>query len=145
MKRLVLLGAIALMFFFSAAAGAADAQKKEGGIFVNITSSDAVRAPMAVRFAEIGIEKGIPMTIFLNVDGVRLAVKKFHSPQCKKTGSCVQEMLAKFMKNGGRIIVCPMCLEANGYDKSDLIDGVEMGNADITFSSILASEKVISY
>jgi sulfur relay (sulfurtransferase) complex TusBCD TusD component (DsrE family) len=145
MRGFIMFGAIALMFFFSAAAGAAEVQKKEGGIFVNITSSDAIRAPMAVRFAEKGIERGIPMTIFLNVEGVRLAVKKFHSPQCKKAGSCVQEMLTKFMKNGGRVIICPMCLESNGYDKSDLIDGVEMGDAKITFTSILASDKVISY
>jgi predicted peroxiredoxin len=145
MKRVAVVGTLVLMFFFSAVAGAAGVQKKEGGIFVNLTSSDAIRAPMAVRFSSLGLERGIPMTIFLNVDGVLLAVKKFHSPQCKKAGGCVQDMLAKFMKKGGRVIVCPMCLEANGYDKSDLIDGVEIGNPEITFSGILSSDKVISY
>ena len=140
MKRLMLVLA-ALMVF----AGGAFAKEKEAGIFVNLTSSDLLKAPMAVHFAMRGLERGIPMTLFLNGEGVRLAVAKFNVPTNAKTGDDIHDMLKSFMKDGGKVIICPMCLSANGYDKSDLIEGVEMGSPDIIFPAILDSAKVISY
>ena len=49
------------------------------------------------------------------------------------------------MARGGKVLVCPMCLDALGYNKSQLIEGVEIADADKTFGAILGSDKVISY
>lgn len=140
MKKLVL--ALAALMVF---AGSALAKEKEAGIFVNLTSTDLLRAPMAVHFAMRGLERDIPMTLFLNGEGVRLAVAKFNVPTNAKTGQNIHDMLKMFMKKGGKVIICPMCLSANGYEKSDLIEGVTMGSPDIVFPAIMESEKVISY
>ena len=116
----------------------------EGGkrLFINLTSDDTARASMAIGFATRVLEqKRIPVTIFLNVDGVRLANK--HVAQCKAS----QEMLRAFIKFGGRVIVCPMCMRnVAGMDRDDLISGVEPGGPEITWPALFADNvTVLSY
>ena len=103
----------------------ADSNQK---LFVNLTSDEMNRASMAIGFStKILQEKKIPVTIFLNVEGVRLADKSI--PEHKHAnGKSLKEMLAGFMKAGGRVLVCPMCMEnVGGLSKDDLIEGVEVG------------------
>ena len=109
----------------SNAAFSADSNQK---LFVNLTSDEMNRASMAIGFStKILQEKKIPVTIFLNVEGVRLADKSI--PEHKHAnGKSLKEMLAGFMKAGGRVLVCPMCMEnVGGLSKDGLIEGVEVG------------------
>lgn len=140
MKK-VLFSLLFTLGLFSAPASAAATES----LFVNVTSSDNITGPMAVMFANKGLTKGLKMTIFLNTEGVQLAVKKYSSPICAKNGKSVQEMLAMFMKNGGRVLVCPSCMAAQGYEKADLIPGVEVSDVDKTFDAIAKSKKIISF
>jgi predicted peroxiredoxin len=96
-------------------------------------------------FAHTGLQRGIDMTIFLNTEGVKLAVKGYNHPTNAANGKNIHEMLAMFMKKGGKVIVCPMCLKAQGYDQKDLIPGMSLSDADTTFNAILDSDKVISF
>ncbi|MDX2503476.1 MAG: DsrE family protein [Gammaproteobacteria bacterium] len=116
-------------------------------LFVNLTSDDTNRAAMAVGFATKVLQKEkIPVTILLNVDAVRLADKNI--PQNKYANDkTVTEMLAGFMKAGGKVIMCPMCMKnVGGMEKSDLIPGLIMGGPDVTFPAMLAEgTTVISY
>ena len=53
----------------------------EESLFVNLSTDDLDRAAMAVNFAhKILVGREIPVTIFLNVEGVRL-VRQEHSPE----------------------------------------------------------------
>ena len=116
-------------------------------LFVNITTDDTNKSAMAVSMATLVLTtKKVPVTILLNVDAVRLADKTI--PQNKyASGETVTEMLAGFMKAGGTVIVCPMCMKnVGGMDKNDLIPGVIMGGPDVTFPALLADDTtVISY
>jgi len=123
---------------------AQEADKKES-IFINVTSSENIKAPMAIMFALKGLERKLDMTILLNVEGVQLAIKGFEAPTNARNGKTTQEMLAMFIQQGGKVLVCPMCLSALGYNKDQLIKGVTVSKADTTFGAILASDKVISY
>lgn len=140
MKKLLLTLLIGLGLMSSAAI----AEDKKS-IFINVTSSDNIKAPMAVMFANKGLQRGLDMTIFLNTEGVRLAVKGFNPPTNAQNGKNTHEMLAMFVKNGGKLLVCPMCLKSQGYDKSDLIPGAVISDADKTFDGILSNDKVISF
>ena len=119
--------------------------KEPGSILVNVTSSDNIKAPMALMFATKGLERGLKMTVWLNTEGVRLAVKGFNPPSNASNGKNTHEMIAEFIKKGGKVLVCPMCLKAQGYDKNDLVGGVTLSDADITFPAIEASDKVVSF
>jgi len=120
------------------------ADKKES-IFVNVTSSANIKSPMAMMFANKGLQRGLNMTVLLNVEGVQLAIKGFETPVNAQNGKSAQELLKMFIAKGGKVLVCPMCLDALGYDKSQLIEGVEIADGDKTFGAILSSDKVISY
>jgi len=116
-------------------------------LFVNLTSDDTNRAAMAVGMATKILKKQkIPVTIFLNVEAVRLADKTI--PQNKYANDkTVTEMLLGFMKAGGKVIMCPMCMKnVGGMEKSQMIPGIVMGGPDVTFPALLADDTtVLSY
>lgn len=135
---------VLLIVLASNVAFSADNDQK---LFVNLTSDDLNRAAMAIGFStKVLQEKKIPVTIFLNVEGVRIADKSI--PEHKHaSGKSLKEMLAGFMKSGGRVLVCPMCMKTvGGLSKDDLIEGVEVGGADVTWPALFADNTtVMSY
>lgn len=110
-------------------AGPAPGGCEDDELFMALTSDEAWRASMALNFASRTLELGYPVTVFLNVEGVRLAVKDRRYPQDTYglTGKTAQEVLKKLSDNGGRVIVCPSCLERSGFRRRDLIRGVYLG------------------
>jgi predicted peroxiredoxin len=118
-----------------------------GNLFINLTSDEMNRAAMAIGFGhKILTKKKIPVTIFLNVEGVRLADRNI--PQhTHVSGKTNQQMLSEFMKDGGTVIVCPMCLKnVGGMTSDDLIEGVKVGGPDVTWPALFADDTtVLSY
>jgi predicted peroxiredoxin len=135
---------VLLLVLTSNVAFSADSDQK---LFVNLSSDDLNRAAMAIGFStKVLQEKKIPVTIFLNVEGVRIADKSI--PEHKHaSGKSLKEMLAGFIKGGGRVLVCPMCMKnVGGLSKDDLIDGVEVGGPDVTWPALFAAgTTVLSY
>ena len=125
----------------------ASADESEQKLFVNLTSDEINRATMAIVFStNILTKKKIPVTIFLNVEGVRIADKTL--PEHKHAnGKSTKEMLSAFIKAGGRVIVCPMCMKnVGGINKDDLLDGIEIGGPDVTWPALFADDTtVLSY
>lgn len=117
------------------------------GLFVSLTTDDIDRAAMAVGFATKvlqGTEK--PVTIFLNVEGVRLVDKNI--PQnTHKSGMTVGQMLDTFMAEGGVVLVCPVCMKnVGGLAESEIADGVIIGTPEYTWSAMFADNvTVLSY
>ena len=117
------------------------------GLFVSLTTDDIDRAAMAVGFATKvlqGTEK--PVTIFLNVEGVRLVDKNI--PQnTHKSGMTVGQMLDAFMAEGGVVLVCPVCMKnVGGLAESEIADGVIIGTPEYTWSAMFAENvTVLSY
>ena len=134
---------IALLSIIIALPASASGKK----LFVNVTTDNTNTSAMAVGMATLVLNtQKIPVTVLLNVDAVRLADKNI--PQNKyANGKTVTEMLGDFIKAGGKVIVCPMCMKnVGGMDKADLIPGVIMGGPDVTFPVLLADDTtVISY
>jgi predicted peroxiredoxin len=120
---LVLLGCLATM------PAAADTRS----LFVNMTSEDAHRADMAMVFSKAMLERGHPVTLWLNDKAVLLASRQ----QTEKAPQ--QKMLSELMGKGVKVIACPMCMKHFGVVEGDLIDGVVIGNPDLT-SSLLFKE-----
>lgn len=96
-------------------------------LFVNLTTDEGHRASMAVMFSRSMLERGHPVTIWLNDRGVFLASKK-------STGTFgeQQKALAELMAKGAVVIVCPFCAKHYGVMEADFIDGAKLGNPDLT-------------
>jgi sulfur relay (sulfurtransferase) complex TusBCD TusD component (DsrE family) len=96
-------------------------------LFVNLTSDDPHRASMAIAFGKNQLERGHPLTIFLNDKGVRVGSKE-HAGQFANHQQALDEVMAE----GAAVLICPMCMEHYGVDQADLIEGLQVGNPGLT-------------
>lgn len=139
MKKTLSLMLLAFLYFgFNSAALADDDDKK---LFVNLISDDLDRAAMAVSISNKVLSTGdIPVTILLSAQGVRWADKNI--PQNSYVnGKTIPEMLQGFMKSGGQVIICKMCMtNVGGIKKEDVIDGVKF---DGTLSALFADNTTV--
>ncbi len=127
-----------------AATGNAIGGEINKSLFVNLTSNEMNRAAMAISFStRIRTQKKIPVTIFLNVDGVRLVNRNIPG-SIHVSGKTLQEMLVSFMASGGKVLACPMCMKnVGGMKKADLLDGVVVGGSGVTWPALFAENTTV--
>jgi predicted peroxiredoxin len=135
---------LTLLCILSSTLAFADDKQK---LFVNLTSDEINRAAMAIGFStKILTQKKIPVTIFLNVEGARIADKNI--PEQKyANGKSLKQMLTDFINAGGQVLICPMCMKnVAGISKDDLLPGVKVGGPDVTWPALFAEDTtVLSY
>ena len=117
---------VAAALMLPALAGAACAGSNDP-LFVNLLTSDAHRARMAVAFSKNQLERGHPVTFFFNDKGVLVLSKK----GSKKYGEH-QKLLGELMQKGAVVLACPMCMKHYGVKETDLIEGAKVGNPELT-------------
>ncbi|MFW2439626.1 MAG: DsrE family protein [Arenicellales bacterium] len=128
MKKILSLAFLTLLLFGMSSTGFAEKNGKK--LFVNLISDDLDRAAMAVGISNKVLKtKGIPVTIFLSAQGVRWVDKNI--PQNSYVnGKTMHEMLQGFMKSGGQVILCKMCMNnVGGMKLEEVIDGVKFTGA----------------
>jgi sulfur relay (sulfurtransferase) complex TusBCD TusD component (DsrE family) len=96
-------------------------------LFVNLTTNDSHRANMAISFGKSQLERGHPLTIFLNDKGVFIGSK---AKSTKFRGQ--QKMLGELLNKGAVVVVCPMCMKHYSVKESDLLPGLKVGNPELT-------------
>jgi predicted peroxiredoxin len=123
------------------------AEDLKGGLFVNLSTDEINHAAMAVSFATKVLQNTEkPVTIFLNVDGVRLADTSI--PQnIHKSEKTVAQMLTNFMAEGGVVLICPFCMRnVGGITEDQLLEGVIIGSPEYTYGAMFAEDvTVLSY
>lgn len=94
-------------------------------VVTSVTTDDVNRAAMAIQFTRsIMKEKNCRGVLFFNVYGVNLVNSKIASPTYDN-GESIATMLADFMKDGGQVLACPMCMQHVGkMTNADLLQGV---------------------
>ncbi len=121
-KIIQLLTLLSLLLVSSTAlAGAKDP------LFINLTSDDSHRALMAISFGQAQMERGHPLTIFLNDKAVLVGSKKHASMYAEQ-----QKLLSAIAAKGGAVLMCPMCSKKFGVAEADFIGGAKLTNPDIT-------------
>ena len=142
MRKILLLVLFTFVSFGISSTGfSAELEKK---LFVRLTTDDLDRAAMAVGISSkvLSTEK-IPVTIFLSAQGVRWVDKNI--PQNRyANGKTIPEMMREFMKSGGKIIICKMCMKnVGGLKKEEVIGGIQFSG---TLSALFADNTtVLSY
>ena len=100
-------------------------------LFVNLTTDDSHRASMAITFGQNQLERGHPLTIFLNDKGVLIGSKsnaaKFPSQQ---------KAIGELMNKGAVVLICPMCMKHYGVKEADLLPGLKVGNPELTGAAL---------
>ena len=121
-------------------------EPEKSEIMINLTS-DATEDPhstlMALHLAQHALDADIPATVFANVHGVRLFGEGGESLEFQ--GENLQELLAKFMEDGGEVLACPHCMEAHEITEADLMEGVQVSNNALMMGKIKGNPSVFTY
>ena len=91
---------------------------------------DDERATVAWTLANGGVANGHDVTVFAVSAGVDLLRKGAAATvQMNPHDPSMQELITKFMSNGGTVWACPPCSSLRGYTEDDFIDGVAITGA----------------
>jgi predicted peroxiredoxin len=109
-----------------------------GALFINMTTGDSWRGWMGLHFADATLRMGHPVTVFLNLDAVKLAARSGVQEQKPTMKRIPRDILADFIRNGGIVLMCGPCMQEFGLTMEDLIPGVRMGKPGLTQGYIFA-------
>jgi sulfur relay (sulfurtransferase) complex TusBCD TusD component (DsrE family) len=121
----LVVGGSALMGCVAAPAQTAPASGAGDRLFINLTSDDPHRVNMALSFGMKQLDRGHPLTIFLNDKGVYVGSQANASKFTEQ-----QTTIATLLKKGAVVFICPMCMEHYGIKQADLLPGLKVSDPD---------------
>jgi len=139
----ILIGGLSIAPIAAARAQGASAKPP---LFVNMTSADSWRGWMGLHFAYATLKMGHPVTVFLNLDGVKLAMKTGVQEKKPTMQRIPREILADLIRDGAVVLMCGPCMRELGIDMNDLVPGVQMGKPGLTQDFIFADNaRILSW
>ena len=103
---------------------------------------------MALKISEGLVDKGAKVTLFLNLEGVRIADVRqpLDLSWGMGGGHSALHLYEQFVQKGGVVLVCPMCAKNAGLDQKNLRKGAKIADSinEIT-EAVLKADKVIGY
>lgn len=144
-SRLVVLTALTVIAL-APAVGWADEHKTES-IVVHLSSStnDLHAAKMALKLGTALKEHGAKVTLFVDLEGVRIADAR--QPQDLRWGgeATVAELYGAFVAAGGKVLVCPHCAQAVGLDSKSVREGAKIGTTEEIVGLLAGASKILDY
>ncbi len=107
----------------------------------HLSSDEPWRATIALLDSQTMLNSGYNVTLMLSIEGVQMGVK--HPHQYLGLNPLTNNV-TNFMRNGGNVIICEVCLKIAGYKNSDIIDGAIIGTPEI-MSDLLNKTTVVDY
>ena len=118
------------------------AEKEIGNPLVyHLSSDEPWRATVAISDATTMLKAGHNVTLLLSIEGVQIGVKHPHSYLGL---DLLTRNVTNFIADGGRVIICEVCLRIAGYNNTDIIDKAIIGKPEI-LSNLLSKATVIDY
>jgi predicted peroxiredoxin len=108
-------------------------------------TNDLHATMMALKLASGMQEAGAEVTLFVNLEGVRLVDRR--QPQDLRWGHSapISEVYEKFVEKGGRTLVCPHCAEAAGLNGEALRSGATIAQESEIVQMFLEADKILDY
>ena len=107
----------------------------------HLNSDEPWRATVAISDATTMLKAGHNVTLLLSIQGVQIGVKHPHSYLGL---DMLTRNVTNFIADGGKVIICEVCLKIAGYNNSDIIDNAIIGKPQI-LSNLLSKATVIDY
>ncbi len=107
----------------------------------HLSSDDPWRATIALSDSQTMLKMGYNVTLMLSIEGVQLGVKH---PHYELGIDMLRNNVTNFIKNGGHVLVCKICLHIAGYNESDIINGAVIGSPQI-MANLLNKTTVVDY
>ena len=116
-------------------------KKNVNPIVYHLTSNDPWRASIVISDATNLKNLGYNITLLLSIEGLQVGVK---NPHHHLNLDNVVANVTNFIKDGGKVVVCGICLEVAGFEPTDIIDGALIGTAEIT-PKLFTNATVVTY
>ena len=110
-------------------------------VVYHLSSDEPWRATVAISDAATQSKLGHNVTLLLSIEGVQIGVKH---PHHYLGLDVITKNVTDFIADGGKVIICEVCLRIAGYNNSDIIDGAIVGRPEI-ISNLLTNATVIDY
>lgn len=116
-------------------------------LLINLTTAQDSpdRTVVAFVIANAGVAAGQEVTIFLNVEAVRLATPGYADAITSPGFKPLKELMETFVANGGRIWVCPPCFNARGLDSNNIIAGASFAGGPAVVALLGEGAASLSY
>ena len=101
-------------------------------VSLTYAKNDTDKATVAFVVANAAVASDKESIVFLSTEGVRLAQKGYADDVHEQGFAPLRELMANFVKAGGKIYVCSPCFKKRGLDENKLVDGgVVVGGAKL--------------
>ena len=101
---------------------------------------------MALKTANLMQEFGADVTIFLDLEGVRLAERRQKLDLTWGSNSPpLSEYYDEFIEGGGKIILCPHCAKSARIGDMGLKKMAEIGTMPVLGKMLIEADKVMDY
>jgi len=116
-------------------------------ICVSLThaKNDTDKATVAFVVANASVASGQETLVFLSTEAVRLAVRGYADDIREEGFAPLAELLANFVKAGGKIFVCSPCFKKRGLDEAVLVPGATIVGGAKLVEFLAAGASSISY
>jgi predicted peroxiredoxin len=111
-------------------------------IVYHLTSNDPWRASIAISDATNLNNLGYNVTLLLSIEGVQVGGVK--NPHHFLNLDNVVANVSNFIKDGGKVVVCGVCLRVAGFEPNEIIDGAIIGTDEIT-PKLFTNATVVTY
>ena len=110
-------------------------------LIYHLSSDEPWRTTVAISDATTMLKVGHNVTLLLSIEGVQIGVKH---PHHYLGLDALTSNVTNFIADGGKVIICEVCLRIAGYNNTDIIDGAIIGKPAI-LSNLLSNATVIDY
>jgi predicted peroxiredoxin len=90
---------------------------------------DAERVIVAFLVATAAIDKGRQTAMFLTKEAVRLAQPGFAAGVACEGCPPLTRLFEQYADGGGELLVCPVCFNARGLERSDVVSNARIAGA----------------
>lgn len=103
---------------------------------------DANNVTIAFTMGLKAASDGHDVELILLSDAVHLAEKGYADKiDIGEPFEAIAKLLPAYLEAGGKIKVCSACMEHNGVDEKDLVEGSDVISADYVVNAIMAAKK----
>ena len=106
---------------------------------------DVERASLAIVVGNAALSSGQEATLLLTIDGVWLATPGYTNGLQANGFAPLGELIANFIKNGGKVWVCGACMKPRNITAEQLIEGALVVGAATVVEAMITEAHTLTF
>lgn len=143
MKKLLSIVSIVLVMVMSPVS--ADKHQANDNMLIHLSTytNDLHAVSMALKIGRMLSMNEVSVTMFLDLEGVRLADQNQPQDLAWGSGDTIEKLYTGYVEAGGKVLVCPHCAKAAGVE--DLREGAAIADKKTMLMIFKNADKILDY